>query len=178
MAKRGFTLVELMIVVAIIGILAAVAIPSFMSYMKTAKSSEASINLNKIGKNEKTKYQAEASFTTDNSAGVLPARPASSGCCGGKGGGTGGQVTNKCAANAAAFQSDAAFGDVEFTLAEPSQYVYSYTGGSDSATAYAIGDLDCDNTEATWTLTLVGVKAGNTVVGVSATLTPPAKGKY
>lgn len=39
--EKGFTLVELMIVVAIIGILAALAIPAFVTYMNRAKASEA-----------------------------------------------------------------------------------------------------------------------------------------
>src|SRR5512143_3782000 len=57
--RKGFTLIELMIVVAIIGILAAIAIPNFLKYQAKSKQSEAKTNLKGIFTSE-TSYFSEA----------------------------------------------------------------------------------------------------------------------
>lgn len=62
---EGFTLIELMIVVAIIGILAAIAIPNFLAYQARAKQSEAKSNLAAIHTGE-TAYFAENNEYIDN----------------------------------------------------------------------------------------------------------------
>jgi type IV pilus assembly protein PilA len=66
--KEGFTLIELMIVVAIIGILAAIAIPAFVNYVKRSKTSEAQGNLKSLFTGASAYYESE-----NWAQGVMPA---------------------------------------------------------------------------------------------------------
>jgi len=70
MNRKGFTLIELMIVVAIIGILAAIAIPNFLAMQLRAKRAELPTNLDAIRTAEKAYHAEWDSFTE---AGVTPA---------------------------------------------------------------------------------------------------------
>lgn len=62
--QRGFTLVELMIVIALIGILAALAIPQFNSYRRRGYNAEAKADL-------KNAFTASQAFFSDTPGGTL-----------------------------------------------------------------------------------------------------------
>src|SRR3989442_12895302 len=64
LVQKGFTLIELMIVVAIIGILAAIAIPNFIKFQARSKQSEAKANLKAIFTAQKAFYQEKDRFST------------------------------------------------------------------------------------------------------------------
>ena len=75
--RKGFTLIELMIVVVIIGILAALAIPRFMQATTKSKQSEAKGILKQIYTMERAYRQDTDSYSADlNAIGVeIPANP-------------------------------------------------------------------------------------------------------
>lgn len=66
--KKGFTLIELMIVVAIIGVLAAIAIPNFLNYQCKAKQAEAKTNLGNIRTAQEAFRAENDTYTTSLTA--------------------------------------------------------------------------------------------------------------
>ena len=150
---KGFTLIELMIVVAIIGVLAAVAIPAFMKYIRKSKTTEAVENVKKIYEGARSYYMEESNsrgsvvpiakqFPIDT---ALSTTPSNNSCCGSAG--------DKCSPNPTLWDSNG-WNALKFSMDDPHYYFYYYTSTGTDTTAYftarASGNLDCDSHFATF----------------------------
>ena len=177
--NRGFTLVELMIVVAIVGILAALAIYGVRKYMANAKSAEARNGIGQMAKDAVTAYFKEgmapsvltlgASTATNNrlcdGANVAAVPDAAA------------KIQGKKYQSA---PSDWSTWDcIHFSMNDPQYYIYDYATSATgdalalegaSFTCSAQGDLDGDGTLSSFTM-LGGVKkdpANATLTAVTA----------
>lgn len=149
--SSAFTLIELMIVVAIIGLLAAVAIPAFIKYVRRSKTTEALLNIRKVYDSAIAYYMSEHA----NPGGmILPKQfpgtaPVPNAHYSGPGGGSCcGQPGSKCIPATAQISAPQAWAALNFSLDEPFLFWYDYvSSGVDLTSKFEIqahGDLDCD----------------------------------
>jgi type IV pilus assembly protein PilA len=153
--KRGFTLVELMIVVAIIGILAALAIYGVKKYLTNTKTGEAKTNLGRLVKDAISAYEKEnmagsllgagSSVTSvhrlcDDAAAAVPATVPK------------GSKIQPAPAAWDTGSSTEGWRCLKFSVNSPVYYQYNYTATNETNPATAAfestarGDLDGDGT--------------------------------
>ena len=144
--QSGFTLIELMIVVAILGILAAIAIPAFVTYVRRAKTVEATENLSKL-------FDAVSSYYSRETVGSGVTAAMQTHCYIGA-------IDNGITPNAQKQQGTYTGGwqTIGFQL-PPGYYRFQVTGTAGCSTAanntdlgklQAVGNLDGDGTSSTF----------------------------
>jgi prepilin-type N-terminal cleavage/methylation domain-containing protein len=148
--RQGFTLIELIIVVAILLILGLVAVPAFVKYLRRTKTQEAVDNVRKLFDSSVAYFESEHK---SKSGAVLPRQfPASVGrtpaepCCKTKG--------KKCIPKKDTFENPT-WSALNFSIEDPFYFQYQYdSSGTDAASKFeasAFGDLDCDGIFSTYT---------------------------
>lgn len=141
-AKRGFTLIELMIVIAILGVIASVAIPNFLKYIMRAKTTEATMNVRKLFDGSAAYYLTDRYGPTGApipnqfpaSVGPMPS-PATLG-------------PQKVATSVTLWDAQPSWVALNFAIEDAHYFAYQYRSegenNTSNFTAYAFGNLDGD----------------------------------
>ena len=129
MQRKGFTLIELMIVVSIVAFLAVVSVPSFMRFLAKAKRAEVYMQLSSLYTAQKAYWAENGTYSNDlKKLGWIPE--------GYKGGGT-----NERFYYTYGFPGAEGANFVTGNLQTPSSYLGAAHVGKNSFVAVAVGDI-------------------------------------